>query len=94
MTPERIVELAKKAGFVFYDMHDINGEDLGETIEADTHKAIHWFAEMIRNHALDEAAKACEQSIQSIWEYHPDQMIQVSKTVCNNLATKLRGMKT
>jgi len=44
---ERIKELAKEAGFYFYDLHDVDGEDLGETIEADGWNTVEKFAEMI-----------------------------------------------
>ena len=44
---KRIKELAEQAGFYFYDMHDVDGEDLGETIEADSWTAAAKFAELI-----------------------------------------------
>jgi len=44
---ERIRKLAEEAGFYFYDMHNVNGEDLGETIEADSWAAADKFAELI-----------------------------------------------
>ena len=44
---ERIRKLAEEAGFYFYDMHNIDGEDLGETIEADSWAAADKFAELI-----------------------------------------------
>lgn len=47
MMNERIKELAEQAGFYFYDMHDIDGEDCGESIEADSFGAAEKFAEMI-----------------------------------------------
>jgi plasmid stabilization system protein ParE len=53
---ERIRELAEQAGFYFYDMHDVNGEDLGETIEADSWNAAEKFAELI----VQECASLCE----------------------------------
>ena len=44
---QRIRELAEQAGFYFYDMHDVDGQDLGETIEADSWTAAEKFAELI-----------------------------------------------
>ena len=44
---ERIKTLAEQAGFYFYDMHDVDGQDLGETIEADSWTAAEKFAELI-----------------------------------------------
>ena len=46
---ERIKELAEQAGFYFYDMHDVDGQDLGESVEADTYAAAEQFADLIRN---------------------------------------------
>lgn len=33
-------ELAKQAGFYFYDMHDVDGVDIGESVEADSFEAV------------------------------------------------------
>ena len=44
---EKIKELAKQSGFYFYDLHDIDGQDLGETIEADSWSCAEKFAELI-----------------------------------------------
>ena len=44
---ERIKKLAEQSGFYFYDLHDVDGEDLGETIEADSWAAAEKFAELI-----------------------------------------------
>ena len=44
---EQIRELAEQSGFYFYDLHDVDGEDLGETIEADSWTAAEKFAELI-----------------------------------------------
>ena len=44
---DRIKELAKQSGFYFYDLHDIDGQDLGETVEADSWSAVDKFAELI-----------------------------------------------
>lgn len=44
---ERIKEIAEQAGFYFYDMHDIDGQDLGESIEADSWDCAEKFAELI-----------------------------------------------
>ena len=44
---ERIRLLAEQAGFHFYDMHHVDGQDLGESIEADEWSAAEKFAELI-----------------------------------------------
>lgn len=54
----RIKELAKRAGFYFYDMHDVDGQDLGETIEADSWSVAENFAELI----VRECITVCENS--------------------------------
>lgn len=56
---ERIKQLAEQAGFYFYDMHDVDGEDLGETIEADSWTSAAKFAELI----VRECIGRCEQVI-------------------------------
>jgi hypothetical protein len=43
----KIKELAEKSGFYFYDLHDVDGQDLGETIEADSWKAAELFVDLI-----------------------------------------------
>jgi len=44
---ERIRLLAEQAGFYFYDLGDVDGQDLGETIEADSWSAAEKFARLI-----------------------------------------------
>ena len=44
---QKIKEFAKKSGFHFYDLHNIDGQDYGETIEADSWNAAEKFAELI-----------------------------------------------
>ena len=53
---ERIKELAEQSGFYFYDMHDVNGQDLGETIEADSWTAAEKFAELIVKETMQVVA--------------------------------------
>ena len=43
----KIKALAEKSGFYFYDLHDIDGQDMGETIEADSWKAAELFVDLI-----------------------------------------------
>ena len=52
---ERIKTLAEQAGFYFYDMHDVDGQDLGETIEADSWTAAEKFAELIVRECIIKA---------------------------------------
>ena len=51
---DRIKELAKQSGFYFYDLHDIDGQDLGETVEADSWSAVDKFAELLIKECLDK----------------------------------------
>jgi len=44
---EKLKSLAEQSGFYFYDLHNVNGEDLGETIEADSWSCAEKFAELI-----------------------------------------------
>ena len=47
MNSEKLKELAEQSGFHFYDLHDIDGQDLGETVEADSWSAVDKFAKLI-----------------------------------------------
>jgi pyrrolidone-carboxylate peptidase len=51
---ERIKQLAEQAGFYFYDMHNVDGQDLGESIEADEWSAAEKFAELIVRECIDK----------------------------------------
>jgi hypothetical protein len=51
---ERIKELAEQSGFHFYDMHDINGQDLGESIEADKWSVAEEFVDLIVRECIDK----------------------------------------
>ena len=47
MNSEKIKELAEQVGFHFYDLHDVHGQDLGETVEAYSWNCAEKFAELI-----------------------------------------------
>jgi len=51
---ERIKKLAEQSGFYFYDMHDINGQDLGESIEADKWSVAEEFVDLIVRECIDK----------------------------------------
>jgi hypothetical protein len=51
---ERIKELAEQSGFHFYDMHDIDGQDLGESIEADNWSVAEEFVDLIVRECIDK----------------------------------------
>ena len=57
MNSEKIKELAKQSGFYFYDLHDIDGQDLGETVEADSWSAVDKFAELVAKNIDSEAVR-------------------------------------
>ena len=42
-----IKALAEQSGFHFYDMHDVDGQDLGETVEADSWDAVEHLTRLI-----------------------------------------------
>ena len=50
---EKIKKLAEQSGFYFYDLHDIDGQDLGETIEADDWESMERFANLIIEECID-----------------------------------------
>ena len=66
---EKIFELAKQAGFYFYDMHNVNGEDLGETIEADSWAAADKFAQLIVQEVLSVQEKLIAEG-HNAWHLH------------------------
>ena len=58
-----IKELAEQSGFNFYDLHDIDGQDLGETVEADSWSAVDKFAELIIDECLKKGKEIQEQNV-------------------------------
>jgi hypothetical protein len=51
---ERIKKLAETAGFYFYDMRDVDGQDLGESIEADKWSVAEEFVDLIVRECIDK----------------------------------------
>ena len=49
-----IKKLAENSGFYFYDLHDIDGQDLGETIESDDWESMERFAKLIVKECIEE----------------------------------------
>ena len=47
MTRDDIIQWAKEAGFSLYGLHDVDGQDLGESVEADDFDALVRFAEAV-----------------------------------------------
>ena len=73
---EKIKQLAEQAGFYFYDMHDVDGQDLGETIEADSWSAAEKFAELIIKDCIDKietyripVGNSCSGELAFEWTY-------------------------
>lgn len=72
---EKLKALAEQAGFYFYDLHNVNGEDLGETVESDDWLAIERFAALV----IEDQQKVIDDTMRDdlgnmlrvIWE-HPD----------------------
>ena len=70
---ERIKSLAEQSGFYFYDLHDIGGEDMGETIEADSWEAAEKFAELIVRECLYEMENTSSGDMDfAIWKIKKD----------------------
>ena len=65
---ERIRKLAEEAGFYFYDMHNIDGEDLGETIEADSWAAADKFAELIVGECVRYFNEDYQRDFEVLWK--------------------------
>lgn len=65
---EQIRKLAEEAGFYFYDMHNVNGEDLGETIEADSWAAADKFAELIVGECVRYFNEDYQRDFEVLWK--------------------------
>lgn len=59
MKQEQVIELAKQAGFFYYDMRS---EGHGETLEADSIEPALMFAKLVEQATLERAALECAQS--------------------------------
>lgn len=70
----KIRKLAEQAGFHFYDMHDVDGQDLGETVEADSWAVVTTFAKII----LEECFKTA--MIESNGKLNPIDLMTAMKT--------------
>lgn len=59
---ERIKKLAEQSGFCFYNMHDVDGQDLGETVEADSWEAAEKFTKLIVRECVEtmKMGKRCD----------------------------------
>jgi hypothetical protein len=42
-----VLRMAREAGFFLYDMHNVDGQDLGESVEADDFGALERFAALV-----------------------------------------------
>ena len=65
---DQIRKLAEEAGFYFYDMHNVNGEDLGETIEADSWAAADKFAELIVGECVRYFNEDYQRDFEVLWK--------------------------
>lgn len=71
---KKIKSLAEQAGFYFYNLHDIYGEDLGETVEADAWSCIERFAYLVIENYKDTVEAMRDDlgnMLRAIWK-HPD----------------------
>lgn len=59
MKQEQVIELARKAGFHFYDMKDVG---CGESVEADSFDAASRFAKLVEQATLERAAREAKQA--------------------------------
>ena len=60
MTRDDIIQWAKEAGFSLYDLHDVDGQDLGESVEADDFDALVRLAEAVAAAEREACAKVAE----------------------------------
>ena len=78
-----IIELAKQAGFVEYELDD------GTTEAFDKRYAK--FAALVAAQEREECAKKCEAAREVIWEYHEEHLKAAACNVCTNLAKAIRA---
>lgn len=73
---ERIKKHAEQAGFHFYDMHNVDCQDLGETIEADSWDAAEKFARWIVWECVEtlKMGKKCDP-LTGEWLDTPDNVV-------------------
>ncbi len=67
MTKDDILRMAREAGFALYDMHDVDGEDMGETVEADDWGALDRFAALVAAAEREACAKVCVEISKNYW---------------------------
>ena len=88
---ERIKTLAEQAGFYFYDMHDVDGQDLGETIEADSWTAAEKFAELLVRECMDIALKQKKWvEDQKVFNDHDEQWNRARIQQSQHIVVKIR----
>ena len=61
MTYDQIMTMAKAYGFSLYAMHDVDGQDLGESVEADSFGVLYNFAAAVAASEREACAKLCEK---------------------------------
>lgn len=62
------IDLAKQAGFFLYDLHDVDGHDLGESVEADSFDAIERFAKLVEKRTAEAERKPLtDKQIDALW---------------------------
>ena len=60
MTRNDIISMAREAGFFLYDLHDIDGQDLGESVEADDFGVLERFARLLLAADREACAQLCD----------------------------------
>ena len=60
---EQVKQIAETCGFVFYDMTNVNGENLGKSVESDSWESITAFTDHIVKMCCDIAYDADESNV-------------------------------
>lgn len=73
----------------------MNKEDIirmaREAGSIDSEEVIETVYSAFAEYEREECAKACEDAIASIWEFHPEYVNEVGRNVCTNLAAAIRA---
>jgi len=83
MTQYEIIQMANEAGLNSYRIAPAEAVAVWER-----------FAALVGAKESEACAQVCEQAINSIWGYAPEDVQQTGRNVCNNLAKAIRARIT
>lgn len=98
MTQDEIIEIAAKAGMRANPGHDTaDGKHWPAVAALSSSVPREWlerFAALVAAKEREACAQVCEQAINSIWDYAPEDVQRTGRNVCTNLANAIRARST